>query len=90
MNEMQTRFDTDKKEKEIELLTKNKNIEELQSIEQRANIKKQKVAIYASLGGITLAITLVLFILQGYRQKKKANILLEEKNKSVRTFKIVK
>ncbi|HXB40034.1 MAG TPA: tetratricopeptide repeat protein [Bacteroidia bacterium] len=80
MAEMQTRFDTDKKEKEIELLTKNKSIEELQSVEQVANIKKQKVAIYSSLGGITLALTLVFFVLQGHNQKKKANSLLEEKN----------
>jgi tetratricopeptide (TPR) repeat protein len=83
MAEMQTRFDTDKKEKEIELLTKNKSIEELQSVEQVANIKKQKVTIYSSLGGITLALTLVFFVLQGHNQKKKANSLLEEKNISI-------
>ena len=81
--EMQTRFDTDKKEKEIILLTKNKNIEELQSSEQQANIKKQKVTIYSSLGGITLALTLVFFVLRGNIQKKKANFLLEEKNEDI-------
>jgi len=87
MAEMQTRFDTDKKEKEITLLTKNKDLEELQSAGQQANIKKQRVAIYASMGGITLALTLAFFVFQGYSQKKKANGLLEEKNEAIRTQK---
>lgn len=83
MAEMQTRFDTDKKEKEIALLTKNKNIEELKLGEQEANIKKQRVTIYASLGGITLALTLAFFVVKGYSEKKKANLLLEEKNEAI-------
>lgn len=83
MAEMQTRFDTDKKEKEIVLLSKNKNLEELRSSEQKASIKKQQVVIYASLGGITLALTLAFFVLQGYRQKKQANLLLEQKNDAI-------
>ncbi len=89
MAEMQTRFDTDKKEKEIAILTKNKNLEELQSSEQQANIKKQKVAIYSSLGGITLALSLAFFVFKGYNQKKKANLLLEEKNEAIRQQKQV-
>jgi len=83
MAEMQTRFDTDKKEKEITLLTKNKDLEELRSGEQQANLKKQRVTIYASLGGITLALTLAFFVLRGYSEKKKANLLLEEKNEAI-------
>ena len=83
MAEMQTRFDTDKKEKEIALLTKTKNIEELQSDEQQANIKKQRVTIFASLGGITLALALVFFVLKGNAEKKKAKFLLGEKNVAI-------
>lgn len=89
MAEMQTRFDTDKKEKEIAILTKNKDLEELQSSQQQANIKKQKVAIYSSLGGITLALSLAFFVFKGYSQKKKANALLEEKNEAIRRQKQV-
>ncbi len=89
MAEMQTRFDTDKKEREIALLTKNKSIEELQSSKQQADIKKQRVAIYSSLGGITLALTLGFFVLKGNREKKKANNLLEEKNEAIRAQKQV-
>lgn len=89
LTEMQTRFDTDKKEKEIVLLTKAKDLEEIQSLEQQANIRKQKVTIYASVGGITLAIALAFFVLQGNVQKRKANLLLEEKNEAIRTQKQV-
>jgi serine phosphatase RsbU (regulator of sigma subunit) len=83
MAEMQARFDTDKKEKEIALLTKNKNIEELRLGEQEANLEKQRVTIYASLGGITLALALAFFVMRGYSEKKKANALLEEKNEAI-------
>lgn len=83
MAEMQTRFDTDKKEKEIALLTKTRNIEELKLAEQAANLKSQRAAIYASLSGITLALTLAFFVIRGYAEKKKANLLLQEKNAAI-------
>jgi serine phosphatase RsbU (regulator of sigma subunit) len=81
--EMQKRFDTDAKGKEIVLLTKSKNIEELKLDEQKENIEKQRVTIYASGIGIILAIALAFFGLRSFIQKKKANIILEEKNRAI-------
>ncbi len=83
MAEMQTRYDTDKKEKEIVLLTKSKNIEELQVIQQKANIKKQRIIIYASIVGLTLALVLVFFVMRSFNERKKANLLLNERNVAI-------
>lgn len=83
MAEMQTRFDTDAKEKEIVLLTKNKDIEELKLGEQKENIEKQKVTIYASGISIVLALALAFFGYRSYAEKKKTNIILEEKNRAI-------
>lgn len=83
MAEMQTRFDIDTKESEITLLTKSKSVEELKLDEQKENIEKQRVTIYASIAGIILMLTLGFFVFKSYREKKKINSLLEEKNNSI-------
>ncbi len=78
--EMQTKFETEKKEKEIELLQKDKNIRELQISEQDANIHRQRIIIYSVVGGLILVLVLVLMIFKSYREKKKINAGLEIKN----------
>ncbi len=83
MAEMQTRLDIDTKEKEISLLTKTKSVEELKIGEQKENIEKQRVTIYASVFGIALMLTLMFFVFKSYREKKKTNTLLEEKNSNI-------
>ncbi len=83
MAEMQTRFDTEAKEKEIVLLTKSKDIEELKLGEQKENIEKQRVTIYASVISIVLALALAFFGFRSYAEKKKTNIILEEKNQAI-------
>jgi signal transduction histidine kinase/uncharacterized protein HemY/ActR/RegA family two-component response regulator len=73
MNEMTTRFELDKKEKEIELFKKNLEIQGLRLDRQRV------MSITFVISGILfLALTLVTF--NRYRLKRKANELLEEKN----------
>ncbi len=78
--EMQTRFETEKKEKEIQLLQKDKNIRELQMGEQEANIHRQRIIMYSVIGGLTLIIILIFFIWKSYSEKKKINLGLERKN----------
>lgn len=80
IEEMQTRFETEKKEKEIELLQKDQNIRELQLSEQEANIKRQRILIYSVVGGLLLVVGLIFFIWKSYREKKKINQGLEKKN----------
>jgi serine phosphatase RsbU (regulator of sigma subunit) len=80
LEEMQTRFETEKKEQEIQLLQKDQNIRELQISEQQANIKRQRILLYSALGGLLLVMALVFFIWKSYREKKKINTGLARKN----------
>ncbi len=80
LEEMQTRFETEKKEKEIELLQKDRNIRELQISEQEANIHRQRIIIYSVIGGLLLVLALVFMIWKSYREKKRINLGLERKN----------
>lgn len=74
--EMQTKYDTEKKEKENQILKQEVDIHEL-------NANRQRIIIYSV---CILAFTLVLlafFIYRSYREKKDANIMLSEKNKII-------
>ncbi|MDP4267376.1 MAG: tetratricopeptide repeat protein [Bacteroidota bacterium] len=74
--EMQTKYETEKKEKEIEILVKDKNVKDLQ-------LKKTRILIYAFIVGFILAFILTIVIYRGYHHKKRANLLLEHKNKII-------
>ncbi len=80
IEEMQARFDTEKKEGEILLLQKDKNIRDLQISEQAANINRQRIVMYSVIGGFLLIVFLIFFIWKSYREKKKINLGLERKN----------
>jgi len=74
--ELQTKYETEKKEKEIEL----KNIALAKRDEE---IKRKNIQRNTLTGGVAVLILLALLIFRGYRQKKKANILLAEKNEEI-------
>ncbi len=83
ITEMQTRFETGKKEKEIELLQKDKSIRDLEISKQDSSIKRQRIIIYTVIGGFLLVIALISMILRSNRQRKKINIGLETKNEEI-------
>ena len=73
ITEMQAKFDTDKKEKEIELLNKENAL-------QDSDIKKKNLQRNAFIVGFILMILLAGFILRSFIQKKKANkIIIQQK-----------
>ena len=71
--EMNTKYDSEKKDKE--LIQKDAEINK-----QQAETEKQNLQRNAFIIGFSLVLVLAFFIYRGYRQKKTANGLLEEKN----------
>ncbi len=71
--EMSTKYQTEKKEKENELL---KQQNELQNL----NLNRQRIINYSVSVGLLLVLGLAFFIYKGYKQKQMANKQLEEKN----------
>jgi tetratricopeptide (TPR) repeat protein len=74
--DMQTKYDTEKKEKEISELITRKKIQEL-------SLKKNKIIIYVSLGGLILLFILIIVVLSAYRIKQKANKKLSYQNTQI-------
>jgi tetratricopeptide (TPR) repeat protein len=71
------KLDAEKKEKENEL--KQLAID----IEHKSQIKRQKIITFSVIIALLLSLFLVYFIFRGFRQKKKANLALEEINKII-------
>ncbi len=69
VNDMQVKYDTEKKEKENQILA--------------LTVNKQRIITYSVLAGLLLVIGLAFFIYRGYRDKHAANLALEEKNKII-------
>jgi serine phosphatase RsbU (regulator of sigma subunit) len=76
--EMQTRFETEKKAKEIDLLTKDKKIKE-------DELTRQRLIIWTIAIGGVLVLLLALLAIRANVQKRKANRELEVKNKKIET-----
>ncbi|OFY83083.1 MAG: hypothetical protein A3F72_19005 [Bacteroidetes bacterium RIFCSPLOWO2_12_FULL_35_15] len=81
--EMGTKYETEKKDTEIKLLNKDKEI-------QAANFQKQQIITWLIAFGLLIVLLLALFIFRQYREKQKANVALEiayhqieEKNKDI-------
>ncbi|OFX17355.1 MAG: hypothetical protein A2033_16740 [Bacteroidetes bacterium GWA2_31_9] len=74
--EMQTKYESEKKQKEIELLNKDKEINE-------SKIKQQNLIIYGFLFGFIIVLAFIVLINRQYRQKKRAFSELEVKNKLI-------
>ena len=83
ISEMQTRFETDKKQKEIELLQKDNSIRELQIAQQNSKIKGQRIIIFSVIGGLIILVFVISLIWSGYRRKKKINNSLEILNTEI-------
>jgi tetratricopeptide (TPR) repeat protein len=76
MTEMNTKYESAKKDKE--LLKKDAEI-----ARQQAESDMQRIVRNAFVAGFLLVLVLTFFIYRGYRQKQRANRLLDEKNEQI-------
>ena len=73
ITEMQTKYETEKKEQEIKLLSNEKAL--LHSENQR-----QRLIIFITIGGLLVILAFAGLLVNMIRQKQRANKILEEKN----------
>lgn len=78
--EVQAQYETEKKEKEITLLTKDNEIKTLANSRQEEQLKRQRILSYFGTGTLLLVIILAYVFYSRYVDKKKANAELEAKN----------
>jgi two-component system sensor histidine kinase/response regulator len=74
--ELRTRYETEKKEREIQLLTKDRQI-------QQANLRRQKLQRNALAVGALLLLIIIAVLYRSRRQQAHVNKLLERKNAAI-------
>ena len=74
--ELQTIYETEKKNKQIE-------IQDLQLSQQKLELNKKQIVIYSISAGLFLILLLAFFIYRGYTNKQNANKILSEKNELI-------
>ena len=77
INELQTKYDTDKKEMENKRLN-------LEKEKQASSLRQDKIIMYFLIALSILGLIVIFVIYNQFRQKQRANIELEEKNNSIR------
>lgn len=69
-------FQMDKKQSEINLLTKDKELQE-------SNLRRQKIARNAVTGGLFLVFVIAIILFRGYRNKVKTNKILDQQKEQI-------
>ncbi len=85
--EMNTKYTTEKKEKEIELLRKNEDIQNLELTKRKNELENQRTISISIFSGFLLLMIVAILLFSRYQLKKKANTqlqsafnVIEEKN----------
>lgn len=74
-------YDFEKKEAEIELLKRNRNIQEAELYIQSETLKKHKATVYLILGGFVIGLSFFLLIYRNLNFKKNSRLLLQEQER---------
>lgn len=78
--EMETKYETEKKEKEIELLNKEKEKQAAISKEQN---KRKNIIIFSSIGGLLIVTIFSIFLFNRFNVTRKQKQIIEEKQKEI-------
>jgi serine phosphatase RsbU (regulator of sigma subunit) len=76
ITEMQTKYETEKKEQEIKLLNNERAL-------QHSVIQRQRLTLAITIGGLLVIIAFAGLLINMVRQKQRANKILEEKNELI-------
>ncbi|PLX05414.1 MAG: hypothetical protein C0594_07410 [Marinilabiliales bacterium] len=83
LGELEARYESEKKEKEIQLLMKDQQLKQVLIEKQDIKVQKQQKAIYFFLSIILLFLALVIVVYSLFRSKKKANIKLRKQKEEI-------
>lgn len=83
INELQAKYESEKKEKEIELLSKDKIIREIELEQQNEKLKKQQIIIASFILGFFVILVFTILIIRQNKTIRKANRKLLEHQQEI-------
>jgi len=81
--EIQAKYESEKNEKDISLLSQQQLLMDLEILENQQKINKQRIIIYSFVAFFVVIVTFLAVIYKLYNQKKIANMKLEAQNKQI-------
>ncbi len=83
LTEMDTKYQSVKKEKEIQLLNKDKALQKAEIEKKGEQVKRQRFIIISAIGGLVIVLIFTFFLFRLYSQKKKMNFMLANQNEEI-------
>ncbi|MFN6038846.1 MAG: tetratricopeptide repeat protein [Bacteroidota bacterium] len=80
---------SDNQNKKLELMSKEKELDKLNSEKREADLKRQKTFNYMLIGGVFLVSIVLLIAIRGYIQKKKDNSIIKKQKMEVEEQKAI-
>jgi len=84
LNDLRIKLETEKQEKEIELLNKQQELNKAKLETQEARMRSQRFVLYIGTFVLILILVFSVLITRQYRLKRKANIKLESQNEQIK------
>jgi len=84
LEEMQARYESDKKQLTIDKLAKEKELDKQTILAQQAENRKQLIILFSTIAGLLIVIAFSAIMYRMFRQKKQAFALLSEQNEEIR------
>ncbi len=84
ISELETKYETEKKERENELLKTKTALQETELEAREAELKRSRILIFSFILGFVIISVFSVLLYRQYAAKKRANILLEEQNIEIR------
>lgn len=85
LTELQAKYEIDKKEKEIQILSKDKEIKEIALKKEEETVKTQRLSLLILIVGSALVVAFLIVLLRLYKHKKEANHILEAQKEEITT-----
>jgi tetratricopeptide (TPR) repeat protein len=83
INELEKKYQSERKEQEIELLNKTNAIKDIELEKASEESKRKSIQLFGSLGVGIILLGFLIFVYRVNQQRKRNNILLTQKNKEI-------
>lgn len=84
LEDMQARYESDKKQLQIDKLAKEKALDQQTILTQQAENRKKNIILISALAGLLIVLVFSVIVYRMFRQKKQAYFLLSEQNEEIR------
>jgi tetratricopeptide (TPR) repeat protein len=85
ISELETKYETDRKERELEIQRSQLAEKEAEALAQKAELRRQKLMLLSVIFGLFVVGLFSILLYRQFKEKQKANVLLEDQNIEIKS-----